>query len=51
MDIEAVAKVILVFSIGLCGLHLLLVFRQVLRQTSNLRIDSSKSERFRFPGA
>ena len=50
MDIEAVAEVVPVFSAGFHRLHLLLVFRQVFRRTPKLRIDSSKSERFRFPG-
>ncbi len=48
MSIETIAKLILGVSIGLYGLHLFLVFRQIFSRTSGLGIGSRDSEGFRL---
>jgi hypothetical protein len=48
MNIETIAKLILCLSIGVYGLHLFLVFRQIFSRASGLDIGSYDSEGLRF---
>ena len=48
MNIETVAKIILIVSIGIYCLHLFLVFRQIFRHRSDLRGGSPEAEWLRF---